>query len=449
MRMRPQSIRARDTLVATILSALVLTVLAAGSAKQVRQMTQMRLKGDVRQAATQISGARRGRPFPPGPIPDFGGVDYVQVVNVHGQVVAATRRGAKMPLLSSFRPPPTDRIKTSTVCRPAIGCLQLAALRMTTAADSDVVYAAVRVPPLMSEHRLELLLLPGVLLLVLLTAIFTWFMVGRTLRPIETISAQLAEISGTDLSRRVPQPSGDDEIARLARTANETLDRLERCVEEQRRFAADASHELRTPITGLRAELESALMYPHETDLLATMRAALRGTDRLETIITDLLLLARLGTGGPQVTERIDLGHLVEVELSQRGASRLAIGADLAAGVMVDGVPMQLARVLGNLLDNAERYGGGIVDVVVCTDGTEAMLMVTDNGPGIARADRERVFQRFTRLDCARSRSAGGTGLGLAIARDIATAHGGTLRIANSPRGARFKLRLSQSPAPE
>jgi signal transduction histidine kinase len=288
-----------------------------------------------------------------------------------------------------------------------------------------------------------------VLLLVLLTAIFTWFMVGHTLRPIEAISAQLAEISGTDLSRRVPQPSGDDEIARLARTANETLDRLERCVEEQRRFAADASHELRTPITGLRAELESALMYPHETDLLATVRAALRGTDRLEAITTDLLMLARLGTGGPQVTERIDLGHLVEEELSRRGTSRLAIGADLEAGVMVDGVPMQLARVLGNLLDNAKRYGGGIVDVVVCGDGTEAMLVVTDNGPGIAPADRERVFQRFTRLDSARSRSAGGTGLGLAVARDIATAHGGTLRIANSPRGARFILRLPQSPAPE
>jgi signal transduction histidine kinase len=239
----------------------------------------------------------------------------------------------------------------------------------------------------------------------------------------------------------VPEPCGIGEIADLARTANETIERLERSVERQRRFASDASHELRTPIAGLRTELESALMYPDDTDLVGALTAALRDTDRLEAIVTDLLLLARLGTGGPVVTEEIDLAEMVSTELELRSSS-LVVGADLHAGAVVNGVRMQLVRVLDNLLDNAKRHGEGAIDVVVGTHEDQACLMVTDRGQGIPAADRERAFERFTRLDTARAREAGGTGLGLAIARDIAIAHGGTLRIEDCPHGARFVLRL-------
>jgi signal transduction histidine kinase len=304
-----------------------------------------------------------------------------------------------------------------------------------------VIYAGKEKPWVLREYHLGLMLGSGVLLLVTLTALSTWHMVGRTLRPINMIRAQLAEISAADLSRRVPQPYGTGEIAELVRTVNETIERLERSVEQQRRFSSDASHELRTPIAALRAELESALMYPEDSDLVAALTAALRNTDRLEAVITDLLLLARLGTGGGEGAERIDLAEMVATELELRPPSVL-VGTDLYSGAVVNGVRIQLLRVLDNLLDNAERYGEGAIDVVVGKHEGWAVLMVTDRGKGIPESDRERVFERFTRLDRDRSRDTGGTGLGLAIARDITTAHGGTLRVEDSPHGARFVLRL-------
>jgi signal transduction histidine kinase len=296
-------------------------------------------------------------------------------------------------------------------------------------------------PWLLGEYRLELVMGSGVVLLVALTGLSIWCMVSGTLRPINAIRIQFAEISGTDLSSRLSEPCHSGEIADLVHTANETLDRLERSVEQHRRFASDASHELRTPIAALRTELESALMSPQDCDLVASLTAALRGADRLETIVSDLLLLARLGTGGMVTTETIDLAEMVSTELELRPPS-LLVGADLYSGAVVNGVRIQLVRVLDNLLDNAERYGDGAIDVVVGTHEGQALLMVTDRGQGIAEADRERVFERFTRLDGAPHRGRGGTGLGLSIARDIAIAHGGTLRIEDSPHGARFVLRL-------
>jgi signal transduction histidine kinase len=167
----------------------------------------------------------------------------------------------------------------------------------------------------------------------------------------------------------------------------------------------------------------------------------LRNTDRLEAVISDLLLLARLGTGGVVAAERIDLAEMVAAELEVRPPSVL-VSTDLSTGAVVKGVRIQLLRVLDNLLDNAERHGEGAIDVVVGRQEGHAMLMVTDRGKGIPESDRERAFERFTRLDSGRSRETGGTGLGLAIARDVAIAHGGTLRIEDSPHGARFVLRL-------
>jgi len=283
--------------------------------------------------------------------------------------------------------------------------------------------------------------------LAALVAWITWHVVGRTLGPVEAIRAQLAEISDSDLSRRVPEPPGEDEIAQLARTANATLDRLERAVGRQRQFASDASHELRTPITGLRANLEDASMHPDDNDLRAVVASALRDTDRLESIVTDLLLLARIGTGGTAAQETIDLAELAEAEIARRTFA-LKICTELSHGVTVRGVRMQFVRLLGNLLDNAERYADEVVSVEVARVDAGALLTVTDDGPGIAPADRERVFERFTRLDSARSRGTGGTGLGLAIAREIAQAHGGTLRLEDRLRGARFALRLPLT-APE
>lgn len=442
MRLRPRSIRVRDTLIAAVLAALVLGAVAAGVDVLLRNAIKEHLLRETQLAARRISAGIRDGTLP-SPIPeDASGVKLIQVVDARGRVINSTLAARGRPAMSTMRPPPRDRVRDVVECSSADdGCLFLEAIRVSTSQDSVVVYAAQSRPGFLGNGLLEAGLGVIVLALTALAASITWRMVGRTLRPVEQIRAQLVEISGSDLSRRVSQPPGEDEIALLARTANETLDRLQRSVDRQRQFASDASHELRTPITGLRANLEDAAMHPDDTDLVETIHAALRDTDRLESIVTDLLLLARLGTGGAIAREPIELADLVKSGLSVR-TSQMMTRTDLAADLVVQGVRVQLLRLLHNLLDNADRFADGVVEIELVRDDDAALLTVTDDGIGIAPADRERVFERFTRLDSARSRFTGGTGLGLAIARDIAVAHGGSLRIEDSPAGARFALRL-------
>jgi signal transduction histidine kinase len=286
-------------------------------------------------------------------------------------------------------------------------------------------------------------------MLILLAVVATWNVTGRTLRPVEVVRAELAEININDLGRRVPETTGDDEIARLIRTVNGTLgrlerarDRMDRAQRQQRQFAADASHELRTPIAGLRAQLEEAQLHPGETDLDALLARSLCDVDRLQAIITDLLLLARVGSDTPEARETFDLAAAVRAEVAWRtdpGRVRVTTAPD----VFVEAVRGQIGRVIANLLDNAERHARRAVLVEVRRNGDGAELIVDDDGDGVDEADRERIFERFTRLDSARSRDRGGTGLGLAIARGIAEAHNGTLTLAPPVAGgARFILRL-------
>jgi signal transduction histidine kinase len=444
MRMRPRSIRARDTLVAAVIAALALGVTAIGADVAVRSAVTAELLRRTQVDARRVSGGVRDGTLEGAIRDDTRGRVVIQVVEPGGRVTNATPSGTDRPPVSRLWPPSNMRVQDFTECRgrwPDRECLVIEAIRVSTARDSVVVYAAARQPSYLVNGLLEAVLGAGVLMLAAVAASITWRVVGRTLGPVEAIRAQLAEISATDLSRRVPQPPGQDEIAQLARTANETLDRLERAVARQRQFASDASHELRTPIAGLRANLEDASMHPEDNDLRGVIQSALRDTDRLESIVTDLLLLARIGTGGSTVQEPLDLAALAAAEVGRR-AFEVKVVTELAPGVMVRGVRMQLVRLLGNLLDNAERYAESRVTVEVGRRAGQALLVVTDDGIGIAPADRGRVFERFTRLDTARSRDAGGAGLGLAIAREIAQAHGGTLRIEDHSSGARFALRL-------
>ncbi|MFI6095711.1 sensor histidine kinase [Lentzea sp. NPDC051213] len=258
---------------------------------------------------------------------------------------------------------------------------------------------------------------------------------SRVLQPVEAMRAEVAEINEHNLTRRVPVPSSDNEIARLGATLNETLDRMHRTVEDTRRFVADASHELRSPLAALRAELEIALSHPHLADWPTVVKAALEDAERLQELTTDLLLLARLDADALDKQDTIDLTSVVRREVSRRGM--VTLEAD--DHVLVPGRRAQLSRLLGNLLDNAECHAGTAV-IVRLRGGPCATLEVIDDGPGIPEADRERVFDRFTRLDEARTRAAGGAGLGLAIARRIATRHHGTLEATDADgfRGIRF-----------
>ncbi|WP_062431130.1 ATP-binding protein [Herbidospora daliensis] len=218
---------------------------------------------------------------------------------------------------------------------------------------------------------------------------------------------------------------------------------LRHSLDHQRRFTADASHELRTPLAGLRVQLEEAQLHPDETDLADLLSHALTDVDRLQAILTDLLSLARNEAKPLTAMEPVDLADLVEEEMARRIGDPHPARLDLAPGVRAEGIPIQICRVLNNLLNNAQRHAAHDVTVGVRRTGDVAELSVSDDGPGVHATDREHIFQPFTRLDTARSRDVGGTGLGLAIARDIARAHHGTLHVEDAiPHGARFVLRL-------
>ncbi|MFF2024798.1 sensor histidine kinase [Streptomyces sp. NPDC058171] len=268
----------------------------------------------------------------------------------------------------------------------------------------------------------------------------TWLVTRRALRPVADIRQEMAAITASeDLRRRVPVPGTHDEIARLARTTNVTLAALESSVERQRRFVADASHELRSPIASLRTQLEVGAAHPELLDL----EGAVADTVRLQQLAADLLLLARLDAGERPGDARLDLAALAREELSQRVGDRVPVEQELVEGVEVAGSRGQLTRVLGNLVDNAQRHAATGVRVTVGVRDGSAVLAVGDDGDGVPEAERERIFERFVRLDDARSRDDGGAGLGLAIARDVALRHGGTLTVRSSTAGgALFELVL-------
>ncbi|WP_330287718.1 sensor histidine kinase [Streptomyces sp. NBC_00576] len=283
-------------------------------------------------------------------------------------------------------------------------------------------------------------MLIGFPLLLGVVAGVTWLVTRRALRPVEGIRAEMAAITASqDLARRVPVPDTHDEVARLARTTNETLAALEASVERQRRFVADASHELRSPIASLRTQLEVGAAHPELLDV----DGAVEDTVRLQRLAADLLLLARLDAGERPAGACFDLAELVREQAEGRVGVTPGTGPETGAVVEVAGSRTQLGRLVANLLDNAQRHARSAVTVSVRREGERAVVEVADDGDGVPEDDRERVFERFVRLDAARSRDDGGAGLGLAIARDVAVRHGGTLTVREATAGgALFELRL-------
>lgn len=289
-------------------------------------------------------------------------------------------------------------------------------------------------------------LLLGVPVVVALVALIAWLLVGRALAPVEAIRSEVVEISARDLDRRVPRTGRRDEIDRLAETMNAMLDRVEAATARQRDFVADASHELQSPIAAAKAQLEVSIAHPEGVDWSRLADDLLANTERMEHLVRDLLLLARLDADpGPARRARLDLGEVVADEVGLRApAERPAVSLDVAGPAPVWGDAAELGRLVRNLLDNAVAWAADRVVVSVRAMGDLVEVVVADDGPGIPAAERERVFDRFTRLDQARSPSGrGGTGLGLAIAAAIAADHGGTLRVGEPDGpGARLVLTL-------
>ncbi|WP_075734153.1 sensor histidine kinase [Streptomyces acidiscabies] len=293
------------------------------------------------------------------------------------------------------------------------------------------------------------LLLRAALIGIVLVAAATYGAVRIALRPIEAIRVLTASVTATNPRERVTVPASGHEIAALATTINTTLQRLDNAATQQRRFVADAAHELRSPLTTLLASLEVALAYPERTDWPAAATTAARQTRRLQALAEDLLLLARMDTRTAGGDEAVDLAGVASrlVEQYPLGERELALkfgGADTA---YVLGDADGYERLVRNLVDNAVRHAAHRIQVTVREEDGEVVLAVHDDGPGVPGADAERIFERFVRLDDARSRDHGGTGLGLAIARDLAQRHGGTLTLAPRTLGACFLLRLPSAEA--
>jgi signal transduction histidine kinase len=360
-----------------------------------------------------------------------------------GRVLAASPALRGRPPIASFQPTGTDtRMDRDVTSRGER--LSVVAYWVPTDEGPVVVYAADDAVPPYVFWWLPPALFGAAMVFTAGIAAGTWTLVGRALRPVEAIRTEMEEITASDLNRRVPVPERGEEIIRLADTMNDALARLQRSAEQQRQFTSDASHDLRSPLTGIRVELETALLAPDDTDWPSTATRVLGGVDRLHAIIQDLLELASLDAGQALGSAAVDMADMVTGELERR-PRRTPVTTRLEAGVVVLGDRLRLARVLTNLLDNAERHTRSSIEVTVRREGADAVLEVVDDGDGIAESDREAIFRRFTRLDAARHRDAGGTGLGLAIAREIAGRHGGTLVVGDSEKGARFVLRLPRA----
>jgi signal transduction histidine kinase len=436
------TVRFRITALATILVAAVLAIAAVGLV-----VTQQRvLTGGVDEAIEQRADDLEGL-LASGSIGDAmaGSRDddvAVQVVGSDGSVRSASPGVAGAPPLAD--PPPAGRrqsIRTSEDVPGADGPVRILSRRVD---GSAVLHVAGSLDDVQEAARtLATSLLVAIPVVVALLAALIWWLVGRTLRPVDAIRAEVATISGSELQRRVPEPAGDDEIARLARTMNTMLDRVEEASVRQQRFVADASHELRSPLTRIRSELEVDLAHPETADLPATHHSVLDETVGLQQLVDDLLHLARADAGAADGrVETVDLDDLVLREARRlRDGQRVAVDVSRISAAQVRGDPGQLQRIVRNLADNAQRYAASTVTFGLVERAGCAQLTVADDGPGVPPEQRERIFERFTRSDDARTRDAGGAGLGLAIVRELVERHGGTVRI-EAGAGGCFVVRL-------
>ena len=373
----------------------------------------------------------------------------VQVV-AGGRVVASSPDVAGEPALTDLRPGP-GQVRTETK-RVAVGeedAHRIVALGVTSADGVMLVVVAAQSLESVetSIQALRSLLIVGVPLLVLLVGGATFTLTGRALRPVEAIRRRVADINGNQLGQRVPVPSARDEVGRLAETMNDMLSLLDSSTSAQRRFVSDASHELRSPLATVRTSMEVAQVHPEITDWTGLTQIVLDETARMQTLVADMLLLARSDENGLQLRRtEVDLDDLCEQETERLRRAGVRVVADVRP-VRVIGDPDRLGRVLRNLADNAARHASSTVGLRLRAQEGRAVLEIVDDGPGIPRSQRTRVFERFVRLDESRTRSSGGTGLGLAIVAQIVQAHQGTVLVADGPSGGAL-MRVSL-PLPE
>jgi signal transduction histidine kinase len=299
------------------------------------------------------------------------------------------------------------------------------------------------------------LLAGGIPLLLVVVGAMTWRGVGLALAPVESMRAEVEAISSRELHRRVPDQPGHDEIARLAATMNRMLDRLEEGQARQRRFVSDASHELRSPVTTIRQHAEVALSHPESSSIEEVAETVLEEVLRLQHLVEDLLLLNKMDEGTLRLrTQTVDLDDLLFDEAERlRSTTELRVDTNHVSAGRVSGDRAQLEKLVRNLTDNAARHAHGHIVLSLSEDAGEVVLGVDNDGDGIPRYERHRVFERFVRLEEARDRDSGGSGLGLAIVAQIASAHDARVGVVDSSLGGaclevRFASPAHRVPAP-
>jgi heavy metal sensor kinase len=431
------------SIVLAVFALLVYTAVARQLANQLEYVIHLRALGASRAAhALPMASAfsHIGEPWPLRSIVDVGAEDlYTQVVTPGGDVLSASEN------LSRPLPTSSMSLQAAMAGRDAHDTLALPDQRVALYSvpflqDSKAPAVLQVVAPLqpMEGSLAELRLVLGLIVVgaSALAGLIGAFLATQAMRPVDRMTRSAHAIgSGADFSRRLPQPARQDELGRLATTFNEMLARLEQALLTQRRFLADAAHELRTPLAGIRTNVETLLRQPGSelNDCRDTVAAVLRETDRMARLVADLLVLARADAAQPLVCRPLALDPILLEVYQQEQA--LANGVQLTLGEFeqaeIQGDPDRIKQMLLNLTDNALRYtqAGGAVTLDLYHRNGSVILRVSDTGPGIPPEHQTRVFDRFYRIDQPRSRSAGGTGLGLAICKWIAEAHGGRIEL--------------------
>ncbi|MCF7552484.1 HAMP domain-containing sensor histidine kinase [Pseudonocardia sp. WMMC193] len=457
-------VRTTTALAAAVTVAVVLVVAGAALVLGLNALLRMQIMAAADQQATQL-GERVAANFAGSDDIKRNAIlatgkrsDYVEVVTDYNadpnhepdvQNIGSSDPLPEYPLMSDLllQPGETDTVDTWVTLNEGKDVEVLVLAKGFEFPPTGQHFTVLAAQPVDFLHRavdtVMAMVLVGIPVLVVLVGGFTYLFAGRALRPVEAIRARVAGLTDRDLGQRVPVPAARDEVGMLAETMNQMLGRLEGSQVIQRRFVADASHELRSPLTTIASGLELLDGTVDEADR-STVHTLRGEAARLDRLVDGLLLLARSDERGLQPhREDVDLDEIVEAE---RGRPSDVGGVDpevRADPVRVSGDRAQLVRAVRNLVDNARRHARSRVVVTLVADGASAVVDVADDGAGVPPADRGRVFERFVRLDDARARADGGAGLGLAIVKEIVTAHDGTVEVLDSPLGgALFRIRL-------
>ncbi len=443
--MRTNSIRFRITAIATAVVAVVLVLAGVSLVTVQRALLTDSLDEALTQRADDIVALLAGEDLPT-EFSQGAREGFAQLVGEDGSVLVAT------PNLRGFPPVDITTDPDEMVTMQTVEGLEVDDDRfrvLSRVLEGIGVLHVGTTYDVVSESAGTLISALGVTIPIVMVAIaaLVWWLVGRTLEPVEDIRSEVAEIGSTDLHRRVPGTGSGDEIDRLSGTMNEMLSRLEVSITRQQRFVADASHEMRNPLTRMRSALEVELASETIQDQ-ELVQSVLEEVIGLQHMVEDMLFMARADAGHGQLKfKKVDLDDVVLREARRvRGHERVEVDLSKVSAALVFGDAGQLGRAIRNLLANAERHATSRIRLTLSEEDGMAVLTVADDGPGIPPEHSEVIFERFTRLDESRNSDSGGTGLGLPIAREVALIHGGNLDlVAGDGLGATFRMTVPLS----